>query len=433
MRRRLMSMPIGVAMRQCPERVSAWCLCRLAAGMAFLLLLVAIAPANAENARQPYQGRQMYDRGWQWDQERYQRAPALRRSRRSEAPPAQEDSSEEEPGEKVDDARVVLVVGDFMASGLADALAEDYAESPKVKIVDGTNGSSGLVRTDFYDWPKEIGAVMDAAHPAVVVMMIGANDRQAMDTGGTKEAPRSDAWTAEYVRRVEAVAKAVTDRKIPLVWVGQPAFRFASMSSDMLALDDIYQRVVEAAKGDYVDIWDGFVDENGAFRFTGPDVNGQPVRLRSDDGIKLSKAGKRKVAFYVEKPLNKILGAAAGPEGSAPASAVPPTPGTDNTLVPSLDRTQPVSLAAPPADGNADLLGAKAAAKPAMGRSAADRLTIEGIAPSSPPGRADNFGGAGDRTSAIGPTVRSDPAPARTEAAPAAGSAPLPARKKRKP
>ena len=40
----------------------------------------------------------------------------------------------------------------------------------------------------------------------------------------------------------------------------------------------------------------------------GPDMNGQPVRLRGSDGISLSKAGKRKVAFYVEKPLNKLLG-----------------------------------------------------------------------------------------------------------------------------
>ena len=37
----------------------------------------------------------------------------------------------------------------------------------------------------------------------------------------------------------------------------------------------------------------------------GPDMNGQPVRLRGSDGISLSKPGKRKVAFDVEKPLNK--------------------------------------------------------------------------------------------------------------------------------
>ncbi|MGN6464452.1 MAG: SGNH/GDSL hydrolase family protein [Rhizobiaceae bacterium] len=397
---------------------------RIALALAFLFLLVGLAPASAENVRRPHPARQMYDRGWQWDQERIHSAPALRRSRRSEAPP-QVDDSETAPAEKLDDARVVLVVGDFMASGLAAALADDYAQAPKVRIVDGTNGSSGLVRSDFYDWPKEIGAVMDAAHPSVVVMMIGANDRQPMDFGGTKEPARSDAWTQEYVRRVEAVTKAVTDRKIPLVWVGQPAFRYASMSSDMLALDDIYQRVVEAAKGEYVDIWDGFVDENGAFRFTGPDVNGQPVRLRSDDGITLSKAGKRKVAFYVEKPLNRMLGAAAGSEGGVPAGA-PPGP---DMIAPSLDRTQPVSLAFPPVDGSADLLGSKAPAKPGTANSAIERLTIEGIPPSTTPGRADDFGGADDRTSAIRPPL----APSGAGTILPAGKATLPEAAKKTP
>jgi hypothetical protein len=331
------------------------------------------------------------------EQEPFQRQPPIvKRSRRSEAP-TQDDAIQEEPVEKLADARTVLVIGDFMASGLAEALTDDYAQSDDVSVIDATNGSSGLVRSDFYNWPKEIGGILEGTRPAVVVMMIGANDRQAMNVGESKEAPRSDAWTAEYVRRVEAVTKAVTDRGIPLVWVGQPAFKYATMSSDMLALDDIYQRVVEAAKGDYVDIWDGFVDENGAFRFTGADVNGQPVRLRSDDGITLSKAGKRKVAFYVEKPLNRILGRAAASEPAANA-----VPGADNTLIPSLDRTAPISLAVPPTDGNADLMGSKPDAKPGAARTAAERLTIEGLAPPSPPGRADDFGGARDATSTGG-------------------------------
>jgi hypothetical protein len=230
---------------------------------------------------------------------------------------------------------------------------------------------------------------MDSARPAVVVVMLGANDRQAMTVGTTREPPRSDAWTAEYVKRVTAVATAVTERKIPLVWVGQPAFKYASMSSDMLAFDDIYQRVVEAAGGEYVDIWDGFVDENGAFQLTGPDVNGQPVRLRSDDGIALSQAGKAKVAFYAEKPLSKILGGAT----STGMGALPAT-GPGNGAAPSLDRTTPISLASPPVDDNADLLGSKPDPGPRIVRTPVERLTVEGVAPPSPPGRADDFGGS---------------------------------------
>ena len=371
-------------------------------------LTVFAATAAQEAPRSAAQSHRMFQRGWGVEQEPFQRQPPIvKRSRRSEAP-TQDDAVQEEPVEKLADARTVLVIGDFMASGLAEALTDDYAQSDEVSVVDATNGSSVLVRSDFYDWPKEIGGILDGARPADVVMMIGANDREAMNVGESKEAPRSDAWTAEYVRRVEAVAKAVTGRGIPLVWVGQPAFKYASMSSDMLALDDIYQRVVEAAKGDYVDIWDGFVDENGAFRFTGADVNGQPVRLRSDDGITLSKAGKRKVAFYVEKPLNRILGRAAASEPAANA-----VPGVDGTLIPSLDRTAPISLSVPPTDGNADLLGSKPDTKPGVGRTAVERLTIEGIAPLSPPGRADDFGGARDTIPAGGPI-----------APPAAGAAP---------
>ncbi|HVV40979.1 MAG TPA: DUF459 domain-containing protein [Nitrobacter sp.] len=410
-------------MRRFPMDGSAWKGGALLVLVFFSMTIFASVAAAQEAPRSAAQARRMFERGWRMEQEHFQReAPIVKRSRRSEAP-AQDDGAQQEPIEKSADARTVLVVGDFMASGLAEALADDYAQSADVSVVDATNGSSGLVRSDFYDWPKEIGGIIDGAHPAVVVMMIGANDRQAMNVGDSKEAPRSDAWTAEYVRRVEAVAKAVTDRKIPLIWVGQPAFKYASMSSDMLALDDIYQRVVEAAKGDYVDIWDGFVDENGAFRFTGADVNGQPVRLRSDDGIRLSKAGKRKVAFYVEKPLNKILGRAASPEG-APAATAIPAPG--GTLAPSPDRTAPISLSAPPPDGNADLLGSKADAKPATGRTAAERLTVEGIAPASPPGRADDFGGANGAAPAVGATPPAGVASIGTGAVSTVGKAPPP-------
>ena len=399
-------------MRRFPIRAYAMKACGAAAAIIIAFLPLAFASqANAEPPRSADEARQMYERGWQDTQEQLQRQRrpprAVKRSRRSEEP-MQTDNAAEEPVAKLDDARVVLVIGDFMAAGLADALTDDYAQSAGVTVVDGTNGSSGLVRSDFYDWPKQIGPILDAAKPAVVVIMLGANDRQAMTVGAAKEPPRSDAWTAEYVKRVEALAAAVRARKIPLVWVGQPAFRYASMTSDMLAFDDIYQRVVEAAGGEYVDIWDGFVDENGTFRFTGPDVNGQPVSLRSDDGITLSKAGKRKVAFYAEKPLNKILGNAAMPGGIPQANAVP-GPGQANVTAPSLDRTEPISLSAPPMDGNADLLGAKIGSKPGIARTPAERLTIEGIAASSPIGRADDFDGTGKASPAL-PLISQIPA-----------------------
>src|SRR5690606_22158759 len=166
---------------------------------------------------------------------------------------------------KAEDARRVLVIGDFLAGGLADGLASAYAENANVLVVGRSNGSSGLVRDDYYDWPGNVASVIDAENPAAVVVMIGSNDRQQMRVGDTRETPRSDAWTAEYERRATTLVKAIRDRNLSLLWVGNLPFKSSAMSSDMVAFNDIYRRIVTDAGGEFIDVWDGFVDEGGNF------------------------------------------------------------------------------------------------------------------------------------------------------------------------
>ncbi|MDJ1462898.1 DUF459 domain-containing protein [Nitratireductor sp. GZWM139] len=290
--------------------------------------------------------------------------------------------------EKLENARTVLVVGDFMAGGLAEGLSDAYAESPGVRVINRSNGSSGFVRDDYYDWNAEISGILEEVSPTVVVVMIGSNDRQQLRIDGQREAPRSEPWLAEYTDRVKTFAAAIEEKQIPLVWSGLPAFKSSTMSSDMLAFNDIYKTTVESIGGTFVDIWDGFVDENGAFIFTGPDMNGQPVRLRGSDGINLTRSGKRKVAFYVEKPLNKLLGEAISPDiGEVGIENLPnlvlfpeePTP---------VDRTVPISLSDPALDGGLELMGA--VVEPIGRQERSDEADIDS-ATSSQPGRADNF------------------------------------------
>lgn len=295
---------------------------------------------------------------------------------------------------KAEDARVVLVVGDFLASGLAEGLESAYIAIPSVKVVARPSGSSGIVRDDHYDWSAEIGPIIEAEKPAVVVIMLGANDRQEMRVGDVREPKRSENWMKEYERRATSLAKAVTDRKIPLVWVGMPSFKVSSMASDMLAFNDVYRSVAESVGGSFVDIWDGFVDENGAFVTTGPDINGNPVKLRSgDNGINLTRPGKRKVAFYAEKPLEKILGTARPAQIGAlgPNGLALPLPG-GVTSPADIQRTVPISLTDPELDGGQELLGATFTPGATKSKTAAEKLAGEGIAPPSVAGRADDFG-----------------------------------------
>lgn len=290
---------------------------------------------------------------------------------------------------KLADAKTVLVVGDFMASGLAEGLDAAFVDSPGVRVIDKADGSSGFVRDDHLNWPTAIGGMIETEKPAVIVVMAGANDRQPFANG---QSLLSDEWSKEYQARLGAFLEAVKKTGRPLVWVGQPAFKTKSMTNDVLAFNELYRNATEKAEGTFVDVWDGFVDQSGTFTLSGFDMSGQTARLRNNDGIGLTPVGKRKLAFYVEKPLRQMLGTATAPDiaaikPGAPVQALPETPSGPVKV----DRLAPISLNDPELDGGTDLLGATPRAVSAAEKSARDRLVNEGVAPESQPGRVNDF------------------------------------------
>lgn len=292
---------------------------------------------------------------------------------------------------KLENARVVLVVGDFLAGGLADGLETAFADSPGVRVLKRNSGSSGIVRDDYYDWRAKLPEFLDGDKPSIVVVMIGANDRQDFRTTSPRLKRRSDAWRKEYEARALELARQTADRNIPLVWVGMPSFRSSTMSSDMVAFNDIYRRVSSTVNGTFVDIWEGFVNESGAYTTSGPDINGQPARLRAGDGINVTRAGYRKIAFYAEKPLRKLLGDATSPDiGVLGPENLPPLK-LDPLASPRIDRTRPVAFDDPELDGGERLLGETIEVETDTAATPADRLTIDGLAGPATPGRADDF------------------------------------------
>ncbi|MEX3010336.1 DUF459 domain-containing protein [Hoeflea sp. TYP-13] len=294
--------------------------------------------------------------------------------------------------QKLENARKILVVGDFMAKSLSEGLDTAFEQSPGVSVVRKTSGSSGLVRDDYYNWNKKLPGFLDEIQPSMVVVMIGSNDRQDMRRKGRKRIPlRSDIWNSVYAQRVDSIARAVRSRNIPLIWVGAPSYKKSTMSRDMLAFNEIYRAITEEVNGEYVDIWDGFVDAEGKFVYTGSNVIGQQVRLRTSDGIRMTKAGKRKLAFYVEKPIRRLLGDDASEHVAKLTEENLPEllvlhPSTGSVLV----RTSPIAMNDPDLDGSKELLGA-GAPPTSLTRTPRDDLVFDGKTSDAPPGRADYF------------------------------------------
>jgi len=287
------------------------------------------------------------------------------------------------------DAKKVLVIGDFMGSALADGLEVAFASTPGIVVEEKTDGSSGLVRDDHLDWPTTLATHITEMKPALVVIMLGANDRQQMVVAGKREKFQTEPWKAEYEKRVTAIIDIARQNNVPLIWTGLPAFSSPSLSADAATLNNYYRTKVEMAGGTFVDIWDGFADENGKFIASGSDINGQPVRLRGSDGLSLTKAGKRKIAFYLEKPIRNLIGV------ELPAfSALNPSTSTDATVaaptIADVVSVAPISLLDPELDGGTQLLDATSVPK-ANGNSPRDKLIEKGETVVAPEGRVDDF------------------------------------------
>jgi lysophospholipase L1-like esterase len=201
--------------------------------------------------------------------------------------------------EKTDGATRLAVFGDSMAVDLSRALERLFAEDPNITIVSQGVGSSGFVRDDFFDWNKTIGEQIAANSFDIAVMIIGINDRQAI--GNDK--PLEPGWVTAYSARVSDFVTQLRNAGKPVIWVGLPPMEAPTYGQAITQIAEIQKLAVFSGGAEYLDIYERFLNEEGKYSNFGPDLNGNNVRMRKDDGIHLSAAGADKLAFYLSQTL----------------------------------------------------------------------------------------------------------------------------------
>jgi hypothetical protein len=151
-------------------------------------------------------------------------------------------------------------------------------------------------------------------------------DTQRPAPGGSYEF-HTDPWATLYTKRIDDMIAALKSKGAPIVWVGLPAIRGTKSTGDISYLDELYRERAEKAGIVYVDIWDGFVDDQGRYAVQGPDFEGQIRRLRSADGVHFTKAGAVKLASYrPPAPARSPLSASFADSGkTGPTSGRAPT------------------------------------------------------------------------------------------------------------
>ena len=202
---------------------------------------------------------------------------------------------------------------------------------------------------------------------------------------------RSDKWGELYSKRIDDTIAALKSRGVPVLWVGLPPIRGPRSRSDVSYLNDFYRARAQKAGITYVDVWDGFVDEDGNFSLRGPDYNGQIRQLRSADGTYFTKAGALKLGHYLEREIQRLHATRATPMALPAPEPQQPTP----TTRPGVPAPRPVAGPVVPLtganSGAEELAGSGPATRSAASDPVAARVLVNGDPAPAPNGRADDF------------------------------------------
>jgi hypothetical protein len=265
-------------------------------------------------------------------------APTLRHPRFSPAPsyPARRfvgrrsGAPKEAPDEpiktKTNPSTAILVIGDALAERLALGIDLEFADNPDVQVVRKTKSVSSLTRIDIFDWVEGArAAISGPQHFDVAVILIGINDWQPLQSGGTTLEAGSDAWREAYGKRVDALLTVFKEKNLPVVWVGLPVVSLPKYSEQLESLNGLIREATHVQGQTFVDLHDAFIGEDGKYTDTGPALNGAKVKLRSSDGVGFTKAGALKAAYFADIEVKRILSErpAKAPDAAIASPATP--------------------------------------------------------------------------------------------------------------
>lgn len=204
---------------------------------------------------------------------------------------------------KAENATRVAVFGDSLADDVARGLDRFYAEDPNLTVIAEVQGNSGLVRPDYFDWPKKIADEIAAQSFDIAVIVIGINDRQTMNLESGSFKSLTPEWRAEYSARATRIVQMLRAANKPVIWVGLPPMQAPKFGQAMIQVNEIQRLAAFGGGAEFLDIYDKFADEDGKYATRGPDLSGNVVRMRKDDGIHFSTGGAAKLAFYLSQSL----------------------------------------------------------------------------------------------------------------------------------
>jgi hypothetical protein len=200
----------------------------------------------------------------------------------------------------------IWVAGDSLAEVPGQAL--ERITDPAVKVVGVESRlSTGLARTDLYNWFTRIQQVPAQLRPKVAVFSFGADDAHDY-MGGAHVGPfGSPSWIAEYRRRVDGVTRELNAAGIYVVWLGLPIPDGPGFRRSFPVVNRILESVAKkhAKQSAFVDTWHLLDDFHGRYAQY-LRVHGKLTMMRLPDGVHYTAAAGDLIAQQVLKQLSAV-------------------------------------------------------------------------------------------------------------------------------
>lgn len=199
----------------------------------------------------------------------------------------------------------VLFIGDSLMKEVGRSARRQIARLGGVAEVESSIGS-GLARFDLYDWPAKLREKL-GAKPSAVVVLLGANDEQDMDSPAGPVSYGTPAWSQMYGQRVDLLLAAAQESGTKLWWIGLPKMKDPKSDAHATLVNGIVWVRIAARQDDkvaFIDISEIYAVDGKYASFILIPPNNRVLEVRAEDGIHFNRAGADHLAQLI---LGKIL------------------------------------------------------------------------------------------------------------------------------
>lgn len=197
------------------------------------------------------------------------------------------------------------LIGDSLSVTPSESMLGSFSqENFNILGMDG-RVSTGLSRSDVFNWFTHINNFVVANKPQVIVATFGANDDQPIFTGTGYVGPfASEAWKAKYKELISSTLDFLASQGVHTLWIEIPPVRDPARNDRYRIINEVNKQAVLAhpKTATYVETKAAFTNPDGSYSDSIV-INGTPTLLRAADGVHFTRAGGNVISNLVTAKL----------------------------------------------------------------------------------------------------------------------------------